>query len=74
MGFDTILRVKALVGYMVWDRSDNSNSDYFQPLHVVHLIEWCPEVVAYLGLPPGWRFLIASHQVNVWFDQICTIP
>ena len=42
---------------------------FFVPLHVVHLDEWCPEVKKYLGLPPGWRFLIAEGHEDVWFDE-----
>lgn len=38
------------------------------PLHVSHLAEWCPEVLSYLGLPPGWRFLIAKGHEDVWED------
>jgi hypothetical protein len=58
-------------GWFIWVGTGPINKDfnYFQPLHVVHLLEKCPEVVAYLGLPPGWRILIAPNYVDVWFDQ-----
>ena len=39
------------------------------PLHVGHLTEWCPQVMAYLGLPPGWRFLVAQGYEDVWEDE-----
>ena len=26
------------------------------------------EVLPYLGLAPGWRFLLAPGHVDVWFD------
>ena len=39
------------------------------PLHVGHLPEWCPRVTAYLGLPPGWRFLVAEGYEDVWEDE-----
>ncbi|NVB39638.1 hypothetical protein G6O69_17480 [Pseudenhygromyxa sp. WMMC2535] len=42
--------------------------DFFEPLHVEHLIEWCPSVIPYLGLPPGWRFLITDDYEDVWSD------
>jgi hypothetical protein len=45
-----------------------SADDFFTPLHVAHLDEWCPEVVRFLGLPPGWRFLVAGALEDVWFD------
>jgi hypothetical protein len=47
----------------------SENADFFQPLHVCHLHEWCPSVLPYLALPPGWRFQIAPGHEDVWFDQ-----
>ena len=45
------------------------DDEFFKPLHVEHLDEWCPQVKKYLGLPPGWRFLIAGEYEDVWFDE-----
>lgn len=47
----------------------SSDPDFFKPLHVEHLDEWCPQIKKYLGLPPGWRFLIAGDYEDVWFDE-----
>jgi hypothetical protein len=60
-------------GWWIWsgERSipqDDSGS-FFDSLHAWHLPERCPEVLPYLGLPPGWRFLIAPGYEDVWFDQ-----
>jgi hypothetical protein len=38
---------------------------FFQPVHVSHLGEWCLAAIPYPGLPPGWRFLIASSNEDV---------
>jgi hypothetical protein len=35
--------------------------DFFRPLHVRHLVEKRSEVVKYLALPAGWRFLVAGR-------------
>lgn len=43
-------------------------ADFFKPLHVEHLKEWCPDIEKFLGLAPGWRFLVAGDYVDVWFD------
>ena len=43
--------------------------DFFVPLHIEHLKDWCPSVLKYLGLPAGWRFLIAPEYEDVWFDS-----
>jgi hypothetical protein len=45
------------------------DNEFFKPLHVEHLDEWCPQIKKYLGLPPGWRFLIAGDYEDVWFDE-----
>lgn len=46
----------------------SSDPEFFVPLHVAHLEVWCPEVIPFLGLPPGWRFLIADGYEDVWQD------
>jgi hypothetical protein len=42
--------------------------DFFEPVHVAHLAEWCPSALRFLGLPPGWRFLTAGDYVDIWED------
>ena len=41
---------------------------FFIPMHVGHLVEARPEIGPYLGLPMGWRFLVAPGHEDVWFD------
>lgn len=56
-------------GWYIWGGKELSNEpDFFAPLHTQHLLNRRPEVVKYLGLPPGYRFLIAGDYVDVWFD------
>jgi hypothetical protein len=43
--------------------------DFFAPLHVRHGAEWRHELVQYLALPPGWRFLLAPGHEDVWQDE-----
>ena len=47
----------------------SDDPDFFKPLHVKHLDDWCPQIKKYLGLAPGWRFLIAGDYEDVWFDE-----
>ena len=47
----------------------SKDDDSFDPLRVEHLQSRMPEVVPYLALPPGWRFLIAPGHEDVWFDE-----
>ena len=42
--------------------------DFFESLHTSHLSDWCPDAIRFLGLPPGWRFLIGPGQEDVWYD------
>jgi hypothetical protein len=57
-------------GWYIWAGETLSDDpSFFQPVHVSHLGEWCPAVIPYLGLPPGWRFLIASGHEDVWYDD-----
>lgn len=56
-------------GWYVWAGEEMSaDADFFKPLHIEHLDEWCPRIQKYLGLAPGWRFLIADDYEDVWFD------
>lgn len=56
-------------GWYLWGGEEiPSNDDAFSPLHAKHLIEYNPEVLKFLGLPPGYRFLIAGDYFDVWFD------
>ena len=57
-------------GWHIWGGEElPDDPDFFSPLHVAHLSDWCPEVQKYLGLPPGWRFLIVGEYEDVWFDE-----
>jgi len=54
---------------LVGGRSAVPGPGLLLPLHVEHLAEWCPAAIPYLGLPPGWRFLVAPGREDVWFDE-----
>lgn len=56
-------------GWYIW-RGEYSDADhFFEPLHVRHLAERMPEVMLYLALPPGWRFLLAPGHKDAWYDE-----
>jgi hypothetical protein len=56
-------------GWYIWRGELSEADDFFSPLHARHLNTRLPEVVPYLALPPGWRFLIAPGQKDVWYDE-----
>ena len=47
----------------------SDDPDFFKSLQVEHLDDWCPQIKKYLGLAPGWRFIIAGDYEDVWFDE-----
>ena len=57
-------------GWYLWAGEDLSDDpDFFKPLHASHIVRWNERLLPYLGLPPGWRFLIADGYEDVWFDE-----
>ncbi len=57
-------------GWYIWCGDElSSDSDFFSPLHAKHLNDRCPEIVKCLGLPPGYRFLVAGDYIDIWFDE-----
>jgi hypothetical protein len=58
-------------GWYIWAGFDYSDDpDFFVPLHVEHLSVWRPEIIKYLALPPGFRFLIGENDFeDIWYDE-----
>lgn len=56
-------------GWYLWCGEQCSDApDFFQPLHARHVYEDYPRVIKLLGLPPGYRFLLAGDYLDVWYD------
>lgn len=59
-----------MTGWFIWTGEQMSDDpDFFHAIHVAHLEEERPEIVKFLGLPPGWRFLKAGDYEDAWFDE-----
>ena len=56
-------------GWYIWAGEWSTKADFFAPLHTFHLEEQLPQVLEFLGLAPGSRFLLADDHVDVWFDK-----
>lgn len=57
-------------GWYIWSGEDFSDDvNFFDALHVEHLMERAPSLLRFLGLRPGWRFLKAGEYEDVWFDS-----
>ncbi len=62
-------------GWYIWGGEELSTApDFFKPMHIHHLSDQCPEILPYLALPPGWRFLVAPGVEDVWFDKSLLQP
>ena len=60
-------------GWYIWCGEELSQeADFFQSLHVSHIAEYLPTIEKYLALPPGYRFLLAGNQEEVWYDGALT--
>ncbi len=59
------------VGWFVWAGGEiNNDTSLWDNIHIQHLIEMYPDLLKYLGLPPGYRFQIDDKGYeDVWFDQ-----
>ncbi|NUP08835.1 MAG: hypothetical protein HOW73_22540 [Polyangiaceae bacterium] len=61
----------ATCGWFIWGGAGFSEDpDFFQPLHIAHLVKRCPRALRFLSLPPGWRFLLGANDYeDVWHDD-----
>lgn len=57
-------------GWYIWAGEElPEDDDFFVPLHIEHIEDWLPNISKYLGLGPGWRFLIADDYEDIWYDE-----
>jgi hypothetical protein len=59
-------------GWYLWRGDDFpvSQSDYFKPVCVIHLLNWCPQIIKYLALPIGYRIQVDNFGYeDVWTDS-----
>jgi hypothetical protein len=55
-------------GWYMWGGELSRDPEFFQSLHVQHLVAHAPSLVPFLALAPGWRVLLAPEQTEVWYD------
>jgi len=56
-------------GWYVWGGDEPSDADdFYQPLCIEHLPDYCPAALPFMSLPPGWRFLSDGTHIDVWYD------
>jgi hypothetical protein len=48
----------------------SDDADFYQPMCVEHLAQYCKFALPFLCLPPGWRFLTDGQgYIDAWFDE-----
>ena len=55
-------------GWFIWAGEYSEDPDFFAPLHGEHLAERADFIMPYLGLAPGWCFLVTEDYEDVWFN------
>jgi len=60
-----------MAGWFIWTGGHGLpiGDDAFTSLHAAHAEDYIAEAIPYLGLPAGWRFLVAPGHEDVWFDE-----
>ena len=57
-------------GWYIWSGEWSDKSDFFKPICAEHLLKEKPELIKYLGLDVGYRFLIGKNNYeDVWYDE-----
>ena len=64
-----IIPEEGTTGWFIWVGEYSTDPDFFKPVHVYHLREWCLWIIKYLALAPGWRFLVTPTYEDIWKDE-----
>ena len=57
-------------GWYIWSGEWSDNADFFKPICAEHLLQEKLELIKYLGLDIGFRFLIGKDNYeDVWYDE-----
>lgn len=59
------------VGWYLWAGEELlTDFDFFEKIHLVHLKEFWPEAIKFLGLCSGSRFILDKHgYTDIWIDE-----
>ena len=62
-------------GWYLWAGDEWAEPpDFYIPLRAQSAQTWAPLALPYLGLPPGWRFLLREDRIDVWKDLTLLAP
>ncbi|MDI9871910.1 immunity protein Imm33 domain-containing protein [Flectobacillus roseus] len=64
------LAEKGSTGWLIWTGEFSEADNLFQPICAEHLLQQRPEIIKYLGLDVGFRFLSNSKADEyIWYDE-----
>ena len=55
-------------GWYLWRGDYREDESFFSPICASHICDHAAEGVKFLGLAPGFRFLVSGDYEDVWFD------
>ncbi|HEY5588765.1 MAG TPA: hypothetical protein VIK86_07405 [Candidatus Paceibacterota bacterium] len=57
-------------GWFIWSGNYSERKDFFKTICAEHLLQIRPDIIKYLGLDVGFRFLIDDKGYeDIWFDE-----
>ncbi len=57
-------------GWFIWTGDYSESDDFFQPMRAEHLLQIRPDIIKYLGLDIGFRFLADKNGYeDTWYDD-----
>ncbi len=61
---------KGTTGWFIWTGEYSEADNFFQPICAEHLLQKRPDIIKYLGLDIGFRFLADRNDYeDIWFDE-----
>ena len=61
---------KGTTGWFMWTGDYSESEDFFQPMCAEHLLQIRPDIIKYLGLDVGFRFLTDKQDYeDIWYDE-----
>jgi hypothetical protein len=61
---------RGTTGWFIWTGEYSHKKDFFHPICAQHLLQIRPEIIKYLGLDIGFRFLSdKTGYEDIWYDE-----
>jgi len=61
---------KGTTGWFIWTGEYSEADDFFQPICAEHLLQLRPDIIKFLGLDIGFRFLADGNGYeDIWYDE-----